>query len=621
MKIALTMIVSGNETKETLEKCFQSILPWVDGAYVVVTSKDKNDLVKFIESHRVVVEYKPKEFFKTATKEDIDWLTEYLGTKPKIQIGEKIFQFDQARNYSMSMIPKEYEWIFWCDADDIVRNAEKLHQVADLAKNSRAEAVFMNYLYQVELDKDNKIKHIIIEHLRERLVANNGSYEWIAPIHETLIEKHPTRKIKAEGVDLIHLADDSERKEALIRNIKTLELHISDQKGKDPRPIYYLGKAYFDTAVHMDQIEAFKPADKLFDIYLFGTKEYEGQNRSGWAEERSQCWEYKMEIQRKQDKLEESIISGMNALIENDTFPSTYLNISLSYLLKGRFDRAKFWVKLAASIPQPETTLINNPKDQQGRALEILYNANIQTNELDKAWAAATKLLEMFPDNPTMKERVQFTEELKMKRKLIKAALRLSDYITLHEDHSKLKPLFLSLPEIIKNTPFIDDIAKKINPPKDWGSKEIAIYCGPGFTQWSPKTLLGNTSSFVGGSEEAVIYLARELNKLDWQVTVYADPMDDEGDHDGVNYQPYYKFSPKDNFNVLVIWRQPGMVDNNYKAKKIYIWCHDIQNQLDYTKERLDKIEKVIVLSPWHRTNVPNIPDNKIMISANGVAL
>jgi hypothetical protein len=95
--------------------------------------------------------------------------------------------------------------------------------------------------------------------------------------------------------------------------------------------------------------------------------------------------------------------------------------------------------------------------------------------------------------------------------------------------------------------------------------------------------------------------------------------MEDEGEHDGVVFLPYYRFNMQDNFNVLVVWRQPNLLDQNFSAKKIYVWCHDIQNPHDYTKERIKKVEKVIVLSPWHRSNIPNVPDEKILISGNGI--
>jgi len=125
----------------------------------------------------------------------------------------------------------------------------------------------------------------------------------------------------------------------------------------------------------------------------------------------------------------------------------------------------------------------------------------------------------------------------------------------------------------------------------------------------------------MGGSEEAVVYMSKELSKLGWKVTVFGDPGADEGEYDGVKYVPYYKFNSLDEFNILVAWRHPTFVDSNIKAKKTYLWAHDILNALDFTEERVAKWEKIFVLSPWHRTNIPDVPDDKILISGNGITL
>ena len=152
-------------------------------------------------------------------------------------------------------------------------------------------------------------------------------------------------------------------------------------------------------------------------------------------------------------------------------------------------------------------------------------------------------------------------------------------------------------------------------PPRTWGEDEIAIYCGPGFEKWSPK----NVAQGIGGSEEAVIYMSKELAKLGWKVTVFADPQEDAGDHDGVSYVPHYEVNWNDNFNVLISWRQIGLFDMPVKTKKAYLWNHDIQNPLEYTPDRVNKIDKVFFLSKWHRSNVPNLAEDKVMYTGNGL--
>ncbi len=611
--IALSMIVAGHEDSQDVLRCLNSVHGQVDNSYVLITSKMKNKNLKHdIEASGAVVEYKPNQFFHTITKKEVEFIKS-LGLTPSIKEGDKIFEFDKARNYSMAMVPKEYEWMLWLDADDIFRG-RNLKQVVKDAEERKADSIFINYIYQAEIE-GGKIKNILIEHLRERIIRNTGIYKWIAPIHETLVEQKPTRKIEEKKCDVLHLSSHERMLGAIDRNIKTLEYSVADKEGKDPRPTYYLAKAHFDMWLEKRGDNHIKEAKILFETYL------SGPNPSGWAEERSQCWEYLVEIYRASGEVNNAIKAAHNAMIEDERFPSIYINLALCYLAKQEYKRALWWVKQALRMDQPETTLVSTPKDLMGRSFEVIYHASLNLSKLDDAFAAAVKLKEIYPNRKDMDERYQFTAKLKEQRDITKTFMELASYLEQTGQATKLEPLLMSAPNIIKDNPFIVELEKKITPARTWGKDEICLYCGPAFTKWSPKMLENPGQSFVGGSEEAVIYLAKELVKQGWKVTVYADPANDEGEYDGVNYLPYFKFNTKDEFNIMISWRRPDLVDQDFKAKKTYIWCHDIINQLDYTPERLSKITKIIVLSPWHRSNMPDVPDNKVMLSGNGISL
>src|SRR6266571_5274549 len=86
--------------------------------------------------------------------------------------------------------------------------------------------------------------------------------------------------------------------------------------------------------------------------------------------------------------------------------------------------------------------------------------------------------------------------------------------------------------------------------------KDLVIYCGHTKHQWNPE--LFKTKGF-GGSEEAVIYLTRELAKLGWDITVY----------------------------------------NNCGHKPL--------------------VTGVFVKSQFHRSLYPNVPDRKIAVIPNGL--
>ena len=574
------MIVQGNkEEAKMLQRCLNSIASHVDGIFITLTNPDKT---KLKETEAICKNYGVNtSYFK--------WVKD----------------FSAARNFNFSQVPDTFEWIFWLDVDDVIRRGDKLKESLDIAIKRGADSVFYNYLYQVELGPDGKVKNILIEHLRERLVKNNGSYKWVGPIHETLIEQRPTVKIEDDRLDIVHLSQDDRRGQAIHRNIEILEKQVKDTKRKDPRPIYYLAKAYYD--LHTPEHHA--NAEPMLLEYL---------KMSGWAEERSQAWEYLGAIHLNRKHLNKALKAFFNSMIEDPKFPSVWFNIALTYIYKQDYDRALFWVKAGTQLPMPKSTLVTNPRDLAVKALEVVYNASLKKSQLDEAWAAAIKLQEFFPGDESVAQRVKFCADLRKQRELTMKFSEIAKHLSESGESGKLKPLMNAVPTNIVNNPFMIKLHQKVVPKKTWGEDEITIFCGPGFTNWSPKKIAKPGESFLGGSEEAVVYMSRELAKLGWKVTVYADPGDDEGEHEGVNWLPYYKLNPQDHFNIMIAWRNIGFADADYDMKRLYIWCHDVINPLDVTKERLAIFEKLIVLSPAHRKNIPDVSDEKIFVSTNG---
>src|SRR3989338_575282 len=84
-----------------------------------------------------------------------------------------------------------------------------------------------------------------------------------------------------------------------------------------------------------------------------------------------------------------------------------------------------------------------------------------------------------------------------------------------------------------------------------WDQNTIAFLLGKQFTPWTPDGLNKPVETFLGGSEEAVVYLSEELTKLGWKITVYGEPSKKEGIYRGVRWLNYYRFNPKDRFNIL----------------------------------------------------------------------
>lgn len=613
--IALSMICTGiGDEVRTLERALKSVAPFVDARFITLTGPEDQleEAKKVCDTYNCQVSYfRP---YKALTQEHTSWLTTFLGFAPSMKEGEQIFLFDEARNFNLNLIPKEYDWIFWMDADDVLRNGANLKLLAAEGLKKGVEAFYFRYLYQVELDGKGQISHVIIEHLRERLLRNIGVYKWIAPIHETLIEQRNTVKTDSDACDVVHLATQQDREASLQRNLKSLEYSIYVTQGKDPRPIYYLAKAYFDlnTPDYTDK------AIKLIELYL------SGDNPSGWPEERAQAWEYMAELYRRKGQLNNAVKGSLNAFTEPCLpQPTIFVNMAISFMAKHQWEQALFWAKLATQVPQNKTTLVVNPKDLQARTLEVIYNCCLQLGRVDQAWAAAQKLAELFPEIDSIKGAFQFIDGIRVQRDLTKEVTHLANYLRQSGEVAKIQALLHALPDTIKDNPFMVNLYQQNNPPQVWGDKDIVIYCGQGFTNWSPKRLTDPQGSFVGGSEEAVIMMAEALQRQGWKVTVYGDPGPDEGEYSGVKWLPYYKFNRNDHFNILIAWRDIRFFETKFDAKKKYLWCHDIQPALEYSETRVANVDKVFFLSKWHYENdrelMRRLPKEKTFFTSNGV--
>lgn len=577
--IALSMIVKNDEEAIELKRALKSIVNHVDGIFITITNPDQKELESVCKEFNAHVSY-------------FEWIKD----------------FSAARNFAFNQVPDEYTHIFWMDADDMIQGGESLRDLAQESLDKNIGAIFARYLYSVELDEQGGIKNILIEHLRERLILNNHTYRWIAPIHETLIADPAQNQTDTQLFFIVHLTDINKMTDSMYRNIDILETEVMNNPS-DPRPIYYLAKAYFDVKDDMILYEDLGNGCESLTLELM--KDY--LVKSGWAEERAQCLEYMSMIYREQGKFDKAIQCLMTAQTEWPQYPSLCIQLSLCYVLCKDWTKALHWVKLAMQMELPKTTLVVQPKDYQMMMLECLFHIHFNTQNLDLTEKTIDKLADIAPTDLNIGRKKE-VKNWRSQNDLAHWVIKLANHLNNTNQKSKLSALVNAIPSEIDNAPALIDLRNQLTPPRTWANNEVAIYCGPGFEKWSPI----NVSTGIGGSEEAVINMGKELSSLGWRVTVYGDPQE-EGVFDGVTYLPSYYVNWNDTFNVLISWRQIGMFDLNIKAKKTYLWNHDLQNALTYTPERVKKIDKVFFLSKFHRSNVPSLPESKIMYTANGI--
>lgn len=606
--IFLNMILADSESPELVQRALESVKNYVDDIYITVTSKETTNqsspLVQLLNTYGAHVNH-------------FQWVDD----------------FAVARNFAMEATPKgKNNFIIWMDADDVWKGAENIRPIAEDMITYNQAAVFLDYLYMVDLDEKGDIREVIIEHKRERIIRNDDTFKWIGSLHEILIEQRQEniQKVFRKESSVVHLSNQDRVSSNLERNVRILEAQARRENHKDPRTVIYLAKAYFDKSKTCPPKERKINIDlalTLFKEYLEGEGSPESpdyKEGSGWPEERSTAWSYVSEIFRMLGKVDLAVEAIQYAIREAPEFPNYYIDLCALYIMKKDMKKAKHWLKIATSVDMPETTIITLPRDLKAKALECDYHIMLAEGKLELAVRDLEMLVDIFPGNREFEERLESVKKMNEANKTAQSIVYVAKYLEKQNQAHKVENLVRAIPDDLLTEKFASEMAHQYLPKRVWADNEIAILCGPGWETWTPDSV----KTGVGGSEEAVIRMSQELTKLGWHVTVYANPGDKAGDFDGVEYKMWWDINQKDEFNVLILWRQIGFADFKPNAKFILLWLHDVPNNPDFTEERIGRIDKIAVLSSYHKSllrmqkedaTFVEIPDSKIIVTGNGI--
>jgi tetratricopeptide (TPR) repeat protein len=569
-KIALAMIVKYSEAG-LLKDCLESITDHVDNIFLYINYADS-----------------PKQ------AEEAVAVAKHFNADYTVQ---KWTNFGDARNRSFAMVPKDYNFIIWLDTDDTVDNPEKLHQVA-LATPKHVSGVYMAYDYQ-----HDAFGNVTVQHYVARMIRNDGTFKWSDKIlHESLEPVRHCGKAMNDEVRVIHHADMERRDASLVRNIEMLEKEMKGEGSTpDPRTLFYLGSAYIDA-------HCTDEAKMLLKRYL---------ELSGWAEERAQAWVHLGNIFDSEDDVEEARGCYIHALAENPKDPNPLVELAKLEMLGGMWEKAIEWLDMALAKKNDPMTTVNFGTETKYRAYMYLSDCYMSQGgqSIEKALEYAEKALEMRPDDVTQNYYDQ-VQEVIAQRDMAKGVVLALRELEKQKAITQSLTLIDSLPKSLQDNPLILRYKKRHSKPKVWKKNSAVIFTGNSVIgEWGPDVL----EQGVGGSEEAVIRLSRQLKQQGYEVWVYGNPGLKTGDYDGVQWRNYWELNLADEFDVFIGWRMPWFFDIKINARKKYLWLHDVMDKEEFTKERLDNLDKVIVLSKYHRTLFPMIPDEKIFLSANGI--
>lgn len=143
----------------------------------------------------------------------------------------------------------------------------------------------------------------------------------------------------------------------------------------------------------------------------------------------------------------------------------------------------------------------------------------------------------------------------------------------------------------------------------------IAFFCAPSAEQWWSAS---SVRSGIGGSEEAAIHMAGMLAARGHKVEIYNAPSRPTAWEGGVRYAGYDTLSR--GIEVGVVWRYAALLRrvDRVPVDRMYLWLHDMVDVTSFA-DVLQRFRRVMVLSRFHRNQYPTLPDEQVMVTANGI--
>jgi len=561
IKVALALIVKPTDDEANLlKRCLDNVSQHVDGIFVTITGE--NALTE-----EVCKDYK-------ANISHFTWVNDFAA----------------ARNFNFSQVPKDYTHILWCDADDVFRGLKNLKPI--LKQYSDVDVFSVNYLYHF-----NEYKQADVVHMKTQIVKNDGCVEWAGALHEDFKENRAITRYFIQDIERLHLTDEDRIVLAKTRNVE-VSLADLEKNPNDPRSYWNLGNSYLGAGKY---VEAKDTLQKFVDKSTSSEEKYLAYiNLSRiceWTGDRNKAIEY-----------------GRIALGLKPEYPDAYHNLGQIYYNKEDYREAEKLILMGLTMKPPyKSIIVFNPRDYDFTPLMLLSKVYYQLSRPDQAVTCIEGCLKIQPGNTELKKMLVY---LKSQAKIFETVVKVLGKAKKLKSKKAIKKLIDELPEDLQSHPGICNL-RNIHFQKTGSTgKDIVYFCGFTEEEWTPDTA---KTKGIGGSEEAVIWLTSMWAKQGYNVTVYNNCGHKEKVFDGVTYKPFWSWNYRDKQDVVIVWRNPGILKHEINAPIVLLDMHDVIPEGEMSPERIARASKIMVKSKYQRDLYKSIPDDKFIIVPNGI--
>lgn len=578
-KISLCLIVKNESQK--IQRALDSIQQYVDEICITDTGST-DDTVSVLKA------------LPYADKIKISYHTPETHPKTFFEDGA-IRSFAWARNFNFSQATGD--WILWMDADDIIRGGENINMLIELADQQHIVGFFLPYEYL--LDKNGRA---LETHPKLQLSRNTRNLEWKGNVHEDLVSNIAnTRFSKTEAVMRSHVMGNANDQEKSLRNLRIIMEDLKEQgDNPDPRTLFYGARAFL---VMRDAEAAIPLLEKYITLSGWNEELYEGHYLLGQAYLDTHEYDLARDI-------------AFRAMRIKPQFPDAQFLIAQTYMAEKNYEYAKSWIESGMKLGLPKGHITTFPHRYTVQPKSMLAVCKMMMNDLDGAAAEIAEVAQLAPDIPEVKNNINLIAMLKKKKDIALAYGKICHYLEEKGRTDSIKGLLDTAQEDMKTDPYINMYRIKFCPPTIWPKKSVVIAALGVVEAWSPRN---EKDGGIGGSEEAVLNLSREFKELGYDVTVYTNTGPDDGDYDGVHWKMFTEMNWNDTFDTLVLWRNVDLLNHPWKANKFLFDMHDVAFKEQWTPERIDRVDNIMVKSEYHKSLLPEEAQKKAVVVGNGI--
>ncbi len=253
-----------------------------------------------------------------------------------VEVHTQIFapwRFDDARNASLALVPKDYDICICIDLDEIMVEGWKKELLS--VWNDGVTRVRYNYNWSFD-----EYGHPGTSFLSNK-IHKNGYYKWTHPVHEVLTPLKEEKEVLCKGITINHYPDSTKPRSSYL---PLLELSVKEDP-EDDRNMHYLGREYMYY--------------RKWDEAIATLKKHLNLKKATWKDERAASMRFIGRCYKAKEEIDEAINWYEMAIKEAPYLREGYVELAFIYYEKEEYLKAYDYLRKALEIKEKSNSYIN----------------------------------------------------------------------------------------------------------------------------------------------------------------------------------------------------------------------------------------------------------------------